>query len=248
MPVNNSQDSLYNSYKSISIWRTIYTTFYMLLTDIVVHGGIIPVLGVYFAGCFVKMFNFGFTSELILCITCTFFMIYLALGTLGETNYWKHLFNFEQMHGLILEIRDMVNTFILVLSVIFVGRTIQSMVEDKAIKQTVPVSEGIGFISLKYTILYAARLVGMEQSVADSIGVKPPRAGTLTDPSFGENEVYEHGAALMLSFSIVASCVCKLCYFNTLFTYLRAMEIFLSLRPTFRNKITYIFSTYHNDC
>ncbi|ODM93573.1 hypothetical protein Ocin01_13109 [Orchesella cincta] len=206
---------------------------YMLLSDVILYGLITPVIGVYLAGCCAKFFTLGFTWELVLTIFITFVLIYTGLGVFGETKFWKHLFNLENMYNLIIEIRDWANSIQLVLSVVFISSMIQVMITDKKVKQTVPVSEGIGFISLKYTVLYVARQLGVEQSVTDSIGLKPPHAGTLTDPSFGENEVFEHGAMFMLAWAMLTASICKLIYLNTLFTYLRAMEIFLSLKPTF---------------
>lgn len=56
----------------------------------------------------------------------------------------------------------------------------------------------------------------------------------LLEASAGVNgEKDRHYALCMFGWAILTAAVAKLLYYNTLFTYVHAMEIFLSMRPTF---------------
>lgn len=114
------------------------------------------------------------------------------------------------------------------------------MVVDKAMKD-VYVGEGAFYVFAKTIVNW----FNMDEGWLEMLGLELPRKGTMVDPNFGENERYEHGGSYMLFWAMMAACIGKLLYFNTLFTYLRAMEIFISLRPSFGKQKTSIHLINH---
>lgn len=116
-----------------------------------------------------------------------------------------------------------------ILCLISLATAIQDIVtHDRGMKKK-HVSAGVIYLFLKKLFEY----LHVNPTFLERLGLKPPHKGTIIDPSFGENEKFEHGAAYMLYWAMLTACVAKMVYFNTLYTYLRAMEIFMSMRPVF---------------
>lgn len=112
-----------------------------------------------------------------------------------------------------------------------IGHTVVAMVEKDKFMKDQHLSEGAFYVFLKKICegLY------IDTSILSSMGLQPE---DLKKNTIAENNRIEHGATYMMFWATITSCVAKLVYFNTLFTYLRAMEIFVSMRPTF-GKCTY---------
>jgi len=215
--------------KSISIPNAIFVFIQVLLTDLIFYGCMIPLLATYLGGRCAYYMTLGPTSELVLIVLLTFLLLYGTFGLVGEASYWKHLFAFESFYTVLLQVRDLINTCLFIVCLIDLYSIMEAIItEDKRIKAA-PVSEGALYVFLKYTCGY----LHLDDGFLYTLGVRLPHKGTLFDPSFGENEKYEHGAAYMLYWAILTGCVTKVVYFSTLATYTRSMEIFLAMNPMF---------------
>jgi len=212
--------------KSISKTCAFFTLIQFLITDIVLYGLIIPVFGAFLGGYLASKCGLTSKYELVLIMVLTFSLNYGTFLLLGETGYWRHLFAFDKFYCYLLQIRDVINVSLIILTLLGLGSTVEAMVTvDKGMKKEY-ISEGVVYVFLKWL----CRLLHVDQSVLYSIGFKEPHKYL---PSFGEDEKFENGAAYMLLWAILTSCLAKMIYFNTLFTYVRAMEIFLAMNPIF---------------
>lgn len=106
------------------------------------------------------------------------------------------------------------------------------MVEKDKFMKDHNLSEGALYVFLKKLCegLY------INPNVLASMGLQPDE---VLKNSVAENNRAEHGATYMIFWAMITSCIAKLIYFNTLFTYLRAMEIFISMKPTFGKCINF---------
>jgi len=213
----------------LSVPNALFVIIQVLMTDFALYGCIMPLIATFFGGVIALQFGLGHKYELIFVISLSFTLVYGTFALLGESSYWKHLFAFSQFYGILLQIRDTLNTCMIAACSIGLISTIKSIVtEDKDMKK-LNISEGALEVLLKMLCEY----LHLDPSVLPYFGIKTPHAGTVFDPSFGENERYEHGAAYMLFWAVLTGCVAKLLYFNTLFTYMAAMNIFVSMKPNF---------------
>ncbi len=107
-----------------------------------------------------------------------------------------------------------------------IGHTIVAMVEKDQYMKDKYLSEGALYVFLKRICegLY------INPAVLASMGLQPDE---VLKNSVAENNRREHGATYMIFWAMMTACISKLIYFNTLFTYLRAMEIFISMKPSF---------------
>jgi len=129
----------------------------------------------------------------------------------------------------LLHVRDVVNSVLLIICLVQVAQSVELMAADKSMKMT-HMSEGTSYVFFKSFFKWVH--VDYE-NVLPRLGLKLPHEATFTDPNFGDNERFEHAGEFMLFWAMLTACIAKLVYFNTLFTYLRAMDIFVSLNPTF---------------
>lgn len=113
--------------------------------------------------------------------------------------------------------------------------TIDAMVHDKGMKPN-HVGEGVGYFFIKTFLGW----LSIDDALLSYFGIHLPHTGSLMDPDFGENAKFEHGGAYMFYWAVSSACVAKLVYFNTLFTYLHAMDVFLSLKPSFGKFISIV--------
>jgi len=207
------------------------TMIQVLATDIALYACIMPLLGTFLGGYITYQCELGHKYELFLVCALTFTMIYGCFCLFGEPGYWKHLFAFDKFYCYLLQVRDIFNTFVLVLSILGLASAVDSIAnEDQGMKQPF-VGEGALYVYVKLICDY----LNIPDTFLAMIGLSLPHTGGFMDPSRGENEKFEHGAAYMLFWAILTGCLAKLIYFNTLFTYMRSMEIFISMRPIFED-------------
>jgi len=207
------------------------TVMCVMLVDLVLYGCIIPLVGTYFASGCVVAFSLAPGWELVLTLFFTFSFLYIAFACCGESFYWKHLFAYEGFYANLLIVRDAVNFMVVILCLTGIASTVESMVEDRSMKPE-RLTEGTGYV---FTKTFLSWLQLNYESILPSLGLKLPHGQKMTDLNFGENERYEHAGTFMLLFAMLTACIAKLVYFNTLFTYIRAMDIFLSLKPSFED-------------
>lgn len=223
--------------RPISLGFALWTIIQVLIIDFILYGCLIPLLGTFLGGYLAYGFNLGPKTELVCIVFTTFSMIYCTFCLVGEASYWKHLFAFDRFYCILLQIRDVLNTCLLFLCLVCVFSSVEAIInEDKALKPG-HLSEGVVHIFLKGLCHY----LRVDESILTKLGFPAPRTGFL---GFGgEGPRYEHGATFMLFWAMLTGCVAKLVYFNTLFTYMRAMEIFLSMKPIFVDEDDYESST-----
>lgn len=138
------------------------------------------------------------------------------------------------------KIRDATNAFVFVIGFLGLANAIDAMVSDRAMKST-PVGEGASYFCIKNLLAYFR----LNKNIITELGLKLPHRGGITDPDFGENNRFEHGGAFMFYWAILASATAKVVYFNTLYTYVRAIEVFMSLKPIFPGKCSKIKYEFH---
>jgi len=216
--------------KSISITHAIFTVIHFLMADLIFYGCIIPLLGTYVGGYFAYKLNLGFKGELVFIVLLTFLMMCGTFHFLAEENYWKHLFAFDQFYCNLLQVRDFLNGCLMVLCMFGIVSTLKAMIkQDEGIKP-LHVSEGVIYVFQKIMCQY----LRVDESFILNLGIgidAPPTGGTVNGRSPGKK--FENGTAFVLYFAILTGCVAKLIYFNTLFTYVRAMSIFVGMKPNF---------------
>lgn len=126
------------------------------------------------------------------------------------------------------QMRDLLNSILIVITVYCLYSTIEDMIADKSMKKS-HLGEGASYFFIKTFCAWG----DMDKSLLTMLGLNPPHKGTLLDPDFGENARLEHAAGFMFYWAVLASCVAKLVYFNSLYTYLDTLKVFLSMDPTF---------------
>lgn len=121
------------------------------------------------------------------------------------------------------KLRDATNAASIFILIVSIHTTVEAMVgNDKGMKDSY-MSEGAGYVFFKKLCDF----LSIDQSLLYHIGLQPPNE---------DSEKFENGAAYILFWAMLTASVAKLIYFNTLFTYLRAMEIFMSMKPSFCKK------------
>lgn len=131
------------------------------------------------------------------------------------------------------KIRDVINAAVFGVAFIGLAHSVDAMISDRAMKST-PVGEGASYFCIKTLLAY----FHMDKNIIKELGLKLPHRGGIIDPDFGENSRFEHGGAFMFYWAVLASACAKVVYFNTLYTYVRAIEVFMSLKPIFNGMYT----------
>lgn len=130
------------------------------------------------------------------------------------------------------EVRDAVNFIVLTCCLNSLSSTIHDMVVlDNEVKSR-RLCDGATFAFLK---LITGHLK-LDNLFKEQMGTNiAPSLDQNQSKSFDSREsiLFERGGMYMMYWAIISATISKLIYYNTLFTYLRLMEVWISMNPVF---------------
>lgn len=125
-----------------------------------------------------------------------------------------------------LKVRDLVNVVMIVGNFTLLYKAVRDMISDKEMKE-----EFLGQGSSYYILSNLADWgLPISESLLQSYRHRQDTVSSMFNNNPTRDSQYVHGAEFVLAIAGLTASITKLVYFNTLYTYLRAMDVFVTMQ------------------